>query len=498
MTKNLILKDGWVVSGDAGGSTWPRADVVIEDGRIVAIGPDAGEGRNGESIDASGAVVMPGLINAHSHSDESFQQGVFDNLPLEIWLFECYPPFGFPILSERDYYLRTMLFAIESVRAGVTTVQDDYYHPPATPDAMDGAVTAYTDIGLRAWVTVNMSDVPLLDSFPYARDVFPAGLQREIEAMPSADLATQLALFDTQFAKWHGRDERIRIILAPVGPLWCTAELMGAVNELSERHGIPIHSHTLETRLQAVHAQEVWGKTVVEHLDDLGLLSPRLTIIHGNWLTDHDIELLARNGCCVVHNPLSNLKLGSGTCPVRKLLDAGIGVGLGTDGLASSDTADMIEVIRAASLIHKTGTADFNAWLSAEEAFEMATMGSARSGLMEAEVGSLEVGKQADVILLDRENWGFIPLSNPIRQLAFSVNSEAVRTVIIQGRIVMQDRVISTVDEDELRSEIREAAERYLRDHVPEMKAGAARLRPYFEEIYRRASAAKLETALTR
>ncbi len=492
MADKLILKNGRVVTGDEASAAWPSADVVIEDGRITAIGPGAGDGSDGQTLDASNAVVMPGLINAHLHSNEAFQQGAYDNLPLEIWLGESYPPFGFPMLSERDYYLRTMLAAIESVRAGVTTVQDDYVHPPATPDAMDAAARAYADIGLRAWVTVDMWDMPLLDCVPYARDVIPADLQREIEALPNADCAAQLELFDTQFAAWHGHDERIRIVIAPCGPQRCSVELMEAINELSQRHGIPLHSHTLETRLQAIHAREMWGKTAIEYLDDLGFLMPRLTIVHGIWLTDRDIALLAENGCSVVHNPLSNLKLGSGICPVRKLLDAGVNVALGTDGLATSDTADLIEAIRAASLIHKTGTPDYDAWVSAEETFGMATMGGARSGLMEAEVGSLEVGKRADVILLDRDHWGLIPLTDPIRQLAFSVTSEAVRTVVVEGRIVMRDRVIETVDEDALRGEIREAAERYLRDWVPTMEVGAKRLRPHFEEIYRRANAATL------
>ena len=492
MTDKLILKDGWVVTGSEAGSVWPQADVVIEDGRIAALGPGAAGGHAGETIDASGAVVMPGLINAHLHSNEAFQQGAYDNLPLEIWLGESYPLFGFPILNERDYYLRTMLAAIESIRAGVTTVQDDYVHPPATPDAMDAAIRAYSDIGLRAWVTVDMWDVGLLDCVPYAREVIPGNERREIETLTITDCADWLELFESQFAKWHGHDKRIRIVIAPCGPQRCSAELMEAINDLSERHGIPLHSHTLETRLQAVQAKEMWGKTAVQYLDDLGFLSPRLTIVHGIWLTDGDIALLADNGCSVVHNPLSNMKLGSGVCPVRRLLDAGINVALGTDGLATSDTADLIEAIRAASLIHKTGTHDYGAWVSALEVFRMATIGGARSGLMDADVGSLEVGKRADVILLDRDHWGFIPLTNPIRQLAFSVTSEAVRTVVVDGRIVMRDRVIQTLDEYALKDEIRDAAERYDREWTPKMEAGAKRLRPHFEQIYRRANAVAL------
>ena len=493
----LIVKNGWVVTGDAAGTEWPRADIVIEAGRIEAIGPDAGEGYDGEVIDAAGSVVMPGLINAHLHSNEAFQQGAYDNLPLEIWLGESYPPFGFPFLSERDYYLRTMLAAIESVRAGVTTVQDDYVHPPATPDAMDSAVRAYADIGLRAWVAVDMWDVPLLDCVPHARDVMPADARREIDALPVADRAAQLDLFRIQFDNWHGHDDRIRIIIAPCGPQRCTIGLMEAINALSERHGVPLHSHTLETRLQAVQAHEQWGKTAIEYLDEIGFLSPRLTIVHGIWLNDRDIGLLADNGCSVAHNPLSNMKLGSGTCSIRRLLDAGINVALGTDGLATSDTADLVEAIHAASLIHKNPAMHYGDWVSGAEVFRMATMGGARSGLMECEVGSLEAGKRADVILLDRDHWGFIPLTNPIRQLAFSVTSEAVRTVIIEGRVVMADRKIQTIDEDAIRGEIREAAERYVRDFVPAMEAGAKRLALCFEEIHRRSSAAALEFSQT-
>lgn len=490
----LIVKGGLVVTGDTAGTRWDRADVVINDTNIVAIGPDAGAGYSGTVIDATDTIVMPGLINAHLHSNEGFQQGGYDNLPLEMWLGESYPPFGFPMLSERDCYLRTMLAAIQSIRAGVTTVQDDYVHPPATPEAMHAALKAYRDSGLRAWVSVDMWDQPLVECLPWAKEVIPAGIQDELTAMGGADAAGQLALFETQFARWHGHDGgRIRIILAPCGPQRCTRGLLEAIRDLSAAHDIPIHCHTLETRLQAVHAEAAWGMTAVAFMDGLDLLTPRTTLVHGIWLTEDDIAKIAANGCSVVHNPLSNMKLGSGICPVRRLLDAGINVALGTDGLATSDTADLIEALRAAALIHKTGTGDQTKWVSAEDAFAMATSGGARTGLMADRLGSLEPGKFADLILLDRNHWGFIPLADPVRQLAFSATSEAVRTSIVAGRVVMDDRKIVTLDEDALRAEIREAGERYLRDCVPAMEAGAKRLAPYFAEIYRRAQDAPLD-----
>jgi len=489
----LIVKDGCVVTGDAKDMRYDRADVVIRGDRIVAIGPNAGaEYPDAETIDASNSVVMPGLVNAHLHSNEGFEQGAYDNLPLEPWLLQSYPPFGFPLLSEEDYYLRTMVAAVESIRAGVTTVQDDYVHLPGTPEAQDAAVQAYLDAGLRAWVTVDLWDIGLLDCLPYVRSIIPPSVQREIEALPPTSTREQLALFQRHFENWHGRDGRIRIIIAPCGPQRCSAEMLREIGRLAEALDIPIHSHTLETKLQAVQARQQWGKSVVEYLDELGLLGPRLAIVHGIWLTDRDIALLAEHGCSVVHNPLSNLKLGSGLCPVRKLLDAGINLALGTDGLATSDTADLIEAIRVASLIHKPGTHDYSQWVSAAEVFRMATMGGARSSLMEREVGSLEPDKKADVILLDRDAWGFIPLNDPVRNLAFSVTSEAVRTVVVDGRIVMRDRRILTFDEDAMRARVREAAERFRRERVPAMQAGAKRLEGYIREMYYRAAAEAL------
>lgn len=493
---SLIVEHGCVVTGDAGGTRFDDADIVIGGDRILALGPAAAAAYANapgvERIDARNAVVMPGLINAHLHSNEGFEQGAYDNLPLEPWLLQSYPLWGYPILDGRDYYLRTMVAAVESIRAGVTTVQDDYVHMPGTPDAQDAAIQAYLDAGLRAWVTVDLWDVGLFDCLPYLRALIPASLQREIEALPFTTTRQQLDLFQRHFDKWHGRDGRVRIVIAPCGPQRCTPDMLREIGRLAEALDIPVHSHTLETKLQAVHARQKWGKTVVEYLDEFGLLTPRLTIVHGIWLTDRDIALLAENGCSLVHNPLSNLKLGSGLCPVRKLLDAGVNVALGTDGLATSDTADLIEAIRVASLIHKPGSADYDAWVSAAEVFRMATLGGARTGLMEREVGSLEPGKKADLILLDRDAWGMIPLSDPVRHLAYSLTSEAVRTSIIAGRLVMRDRRILSIDEPALRAEAREAAERFRRERVPAMEEGASRLAPYIRDMYYRAAAEPL------
>ncbi len=491
----LLISGGYVVTGRAGARRWDRADVLIEDDRIAAVGERIEAPPGAEVIEAGGDIVMPGLINAHTHSNESFEPGAYDNLPLELWLLQSYSPFGFALRDGREHYLRAMSCAIQSIRAGVTTVQDDIVYPPSTPDAVDQAMRAYRDSGLRAWVTTDMWDRPFSECLPYVEEVFPAGIRAELDALPGLSGDELLDLYRTHAGNWDGHDGRLRIILAPCGPQRCTEELLAGIAEISAADDVPIHTHTLETRLQAVHARLLHNKTMIEYLDDIGLLGPRTTLVHAIWLTEGDIELMGARGCSIIHNPLSNLKLGSGVAPVRRLLDAGVNVGLGTDGMTSSDTADLIEAIRMASLVHKIGGSDFERWLSADEVFDMATLGGARSGLQGDELGAIEVGRKADVIILDGAHWGLVPLIDPVRQLAFATGSGAVRTSVINGRVVMRDRRIATIDEAALREEIRAAAERFWRDGVPPMRAGAARLEPYMLELVRRAEAEALTVA---
>jgi 5-methylthioadenosine/S-adenosylhomocysteine deaminase len=494
---SMLIKGGYVITGDASGTRHDEADILVDGDRIAAIGRDLASTLPAdrcalEIIDARGAIVMPGLVNAHTHSNEGFEQGAYDNLPLELWLLESYPPWGMPRFSERQHYLRTMVTAIEAIRSGTTTVQDDLLHFFCTPEGLDGAAAAYRDAGLRAVITVTMWDRPITQSLPFAREIIPPDLQAKLGATPPPSADDFLSLFHQHFRRWHGEAGRIRIALGPCGTQRCTDPLLEEVSALSRQHDIPVHCHVLETRTQAVTARELYNTTMIEHMRDVGMLGPRLTINHAIWLTQRDIELLGEHGCSITHNPLSNLKLGSGVCPIRRLQRAGVNVALGTDGLTTSDTADMVEALRAAALLHKIGTADYTEWVSADDAFVMATRGGARSCLAEREIGSLEVGKKADIILLDRGAWGFIPLNDPVRQLAYSVTSEAVTHTIVAGQVLMRDRVITVLDEAAIKAEVIACAERFRRDDMPRMRAGAQRLAPYIAAIYDRAMATPL------
>src|SRR5260370_38150476 len=195
--------------------------------------------------------------------------------------------------------------------------------------------------------------------------------------------------------------------------------------------------HALESKLQAVQAQLLYGRPIVEHLDALGVLTRNLTLNHAIWLTDGEIERLGARGCSISHNPLSNLKLGSGVARVRDLKRAGVNVALGTDGTSTADRADMLRSLGMAALIHRIGDMDYETWVTAEEAFEMATIGSARSTGLADDIGPIEGGKKADLVLLDREDYGFLPLHRPVQQLAYAVNPHALRTRLVSGEAAM-------------------------------------------------------------
>jgi 5-methylthioadenosine/S-adenosylhomocysteine deaminase len=468
-------------------------DVLIEGNRITAVGGDlgeAGDATGATRIDCRERLVIPGFVNAHTHSNESFEQGFYDALPLEVWLLWKYPPFAIPRLPERVHYLRTMLLAIECVRSGYTTVQDDLINQLADPAAFDGSAGAYRDIGLRANVTTSMWDRPAAASMLWLDDLATADQQAAYRRLDGVGWQDQIALFERNFARWHGAGEgRLRVILGPVGPQWCSDDLLLAATEISRERRLPVHTHTLESRMHAVQGEAIYGRTIVGHLAGIGVLQPNFTLNHAIWLTDRDIDLVAEAGSCITHNPMSNLKLGAGVARVRDFLKAGIPVGLGSDGTSTSDRADAFRSLALAAVLHRVDDQDYETWTTAADAFAMATSGAARTAGLADEVGILEPGRLADVVLVDKADYGLIPLKRPVSQLVYAVNSDAVRTVIVDGIVVMDERRLTRVDEAALKAEIREEAERYLRDHVPVMEAQARRFESYWRAAHMRVAA---------
>ncbi|MBL8574976.1 MAG: amidohydrolase family protein, partial [Hyphomicrobiaceae bacterium] len=335
--------------------------------------------------------------------------------------------------------------------------------------------------------TTSMWDRPAAASMLWFDELATAAQQTEYRKLAGVDWRDQIALFERNAARWHGAgDGRIRAILGPVGPQWCSDELLQAATEISLARHLPVHTHTLESRMHAVQGEALYGKTIVEHLAEIGVLQPLFTLNHAIWLTDRDIELIAAAGCCITHNPMSNLKLGAGIARVRDLLKAGIPVGLGSDGTSTSDRADAFRSLALAAILHRVDAHDYETWTTAADAFAMATSGAARTAGLERDAGIIEAGRFADISLIDKSDYGLIPLKRPLSQLVYAVNSDAVRTVIVDGAVVMDERRLTRIDEQAIKAEIRDEAERYLRDHVPVMEAQARRFESYWRAAHMR------------
>ncbi len=441
----------------------PPVDIMVRHGVIEAIVPTvAGAALAPADIDGRRLIAFPGFVNAHAHSNESFEHGAYEGEPLEVWLALSYPPLRDEALPPRWHYLRAMVLALQSLRSGVTALHDDFLNPGCDAEALEQVLDAYRDAGLRATVAVTLADRPYLDGLPGARALCPPALARQLDRRAPRDVASQRDFFEAAWSRLTARAEpRLGLSLGPRGPQRCTPELMATVAGLAARYRTPVQMHVLETRTQAVCAQQQYGKTFVQVLDEVGLLGERLVLNHAVWLTPDDVARIAARGARVVHNPLSNFKLASGLCPLRRLHAAGVQVALGTDGAATGDSLDYVDTLRMAALVHTLGDSAEAPALRAADVVTMATRHGAASMGAEGRFGEIAVGQRADLTLLDARDAAFVPLNDAQRQLCFAATSRAVHTVVVDGEVVFTGGRCLRVDEAALREEIAEAAEAF-------------------------------------
>jgi len=283
--------------------------------------------------------------------------------------------------------------------------------------------------------------------------------------------------------KWDGENGHLHVALAPSAPQRCTDEFLLTLDELSRSKGVPINLHVQETRVQATAGPVFYGKTIVEHVAEIGMLSERLSVIHGVWLNSHDIQLLAANGTSMVHNPVCNFRIKSGIAPIREMLDAGVNVALGCDNNCANDVQNMFQSMKLAALLPEVEGPEFGDWEPAREALRMATASGARALGMQDAIGSIEVGKRADIVLLDLNEHAFTPLNNPVHQLVYSEAGSSVDTVLVNGNVVMENKEFVNLDEKALLQEAREIGLSLRKEHQ-KAKQWADELRPYLERMY--------------
>jgi 5-methylthioadenosine/S-adenosylhomocysteine deaminase len=440
--------------------------VCLENDRITAIAPDLPP--QGTLIDGRNKLLLPGFVNAHTHSSEMWQRGMIPPLPLELWLCCLY---DFAPLEPEQIYLSALGTAIETLLTGGTTVVDHLVLIEGKErETIAAAVRAYREAGIRAYVA------PLIQDESGSAGLPSHGTPIDRTPPPGATEAV-LDLMQEAVELWHRPDEGINMVVAPTGIQLCSDALFKGCVELSDRYNLCRHAHLLESKAQTILAQEKYGGSAVAHLQRLGYLSPRTSLAHCVWLTDADIEILAATQSTVVHNPLSNLRLGSGIAPLLKYRSAGVNVTFGCDGSASNDSQDLLEAVKIGSILHNVTDFDYRHWITPRQAVEMASLGGAKGLAMADQMGSLTVGKKADLVMYDLKSLALLPRTDPIGLLILGRPVQAVDSVWVNGKQVIAAGNVTTIEVDRLRQDLFEQSQGYGERTSPSREANEAHYR---------------------
>jgi 5-methylthioadenosine/S-adenosylhomocysteine deaminase len=427
---DILVTNGYVLTMNAEGKKFESGAVAIQKDKIVALGPAEEFYSQGASkiIDAQGGIVMPGLINSHTHAAMTCFRGLADDLPLMTWLNDHIFP-AEAMLDQDKVYFGALLACAEMIMSGTTCFTDMYLFEDATAMAAKHA-------GVRAVVGEVLYDFPSPNYGP---------IEKGFEY-------TQM-LVD----KWRD-DPLITIAVEPHSPYLCSPDLLKKAAKMARENDIPLIIHLSETKSEVDQVRKRYGKTPTGHLADLDVMGPNLIACHCVVLTDKDMELLRKFDVKVAHNPQSNMKLASGIAPVSELLEKGICVGLGTDGCASNNNLDMFSEMSVAAKVHKVNTGDPTV-LDAKTVLEMSTRNAARALGLSSLIGSLEPGKKADLIVVNTSKPHLTPMYSPESHLVYSARGSDVETVVIEGRVVMEDGKILSMDVQKAMETVREIAE---------------------------------------
>ncbi|NJE85449.1 N-ethylammeline chlorohydrolase [Thermococcus sp. CX2] len=420
----ILIKNGYVIYGE--NLEVIKADVLIESNKIVEVAKNINKSAD-TVIDAKGKVVSPGFVNLHTHSPMGLFRGLADDLPLMDWLQNHIWPNEAKLTREYTK-VGAYLGALEMIKTGTTTFLDMYFF-------MDAVAEVTLESGLRGYLSYGMIDLG-----------DPEKTEKEIkEALRTMEFIEGL------------NSERVQFVFGPHAPYTCSLALLKEVRRLANEHGKMITIHVSETMAEIGQISERYGKSPVVLLDEIGFLGRDVIIAHGVWLDSRDIHILARSGVTVAHNPASNMKLASGVMPLQRLLNAGVNVGLGTDGSASNNNLDMLDEMKLAALLHKVHNLDPTV-ADAKTVFRMATVNGARALGLKA--GIIKEGYLADVAIIDFNKPHLRPINNVVSHLVYAANGNDVETTIVNGEMLMLDREVLTLDEEKILSEAEKVIEK--------------------------------------
>ncbi|MGF1683082.1 amidohydrolase [Photobacterium minamisatsumaniensis] len=428
---DLLIKNATVLTMNNEKTVYENGLVAVKENKIFAVtdGSDVKEYKATKTIDANGDIVMPGLINTHTHVSMTVFRSMADDVPdrLHRYIF----PLESKLVSRDMVRIGAQLGNVEMVKGGVTTYADMYYFEDEVAKTVD-------EIGMRAVLGETVIKFPVADA---------ANAEEGIK-------------YAVNFIKEYKDHPRITPAFAPHAPYTNTTETLQKITELSKKYDVPVMIHLAESeRENQVIAERSGGKSPVEYMADIGALTPNLIGAHVINVSDSDIELLKKHDVGVAHNMSANIKSAKGVAPAPKMLEKGVRIGLGTDGPMSGNTISTLDEFNQVAKVHKLVSQD-RAAMPPIQVIEMATIGAARALHMEDTIGSLEIGKLADIIVVDTTAPNMVPVYNPYSALVYSAYATNIKHTIVDGQILMEDRNMLTVDEDAIREEALEFADK--------------------------------------
>ena len=422
---SILIKNALILSPNTNFKN--KQSILIKDNLIAEISSQIDESNASKIIDATGKIVIPGLINTHTHLSMTLFRGLADDLSLDSWLNDHIWPME-ANLNGDFCYIGALLGAVELIKSGTTTFSDMYFY-------MEDVARAIDEAGIRAVLSYGMID-------------FGDEEKRKNE------IKANLELFEACDGMADGR---IKVFFGPHSPYTASEELLIKVRELADEYNMGIHIHVSETQKEIEDVSSQKGLRPFEYLDKIGFLGPDVVAAHSVWLSDNEIEIIKKNNVKISHNPCSNMKLASGVAPVSKLIENDICVSIGTDGASSNNNLDLIEELKTASLLQKVSTLDPKV-LNSDEAIAMGTIKGAEALGLESEIGSIEVGKKADIILIDTNSANMVPDSSSLSSnIIYSANGSNVDTTNCDGKILMENKKLVVLDEEEIYKKARQA-----------------------------------------
>jgi guanine deaminase len=434
----IVVRNGRVL--DITGRCAPHADILIDGDTIAEVGTSGLTApADAAVIDASDRLIHPGLINAHTHGHGNLSKGMGDRWTLELLLTAA--PWISGNRTTEDKYLTTYIGALEMLMKGCTACYDlTVEFPQPTPEGLSACAKAYVDAGMRAVVAPMVASLTLYEAIPGLLDVLPPALQSDVARLRLAPYEASLAAMRQVLKDWRFDREQVRPAVAPTIPHHCSDAFLRGCAELAREFGVGLHSHIQESKVQVIVGLQTYGKTQTAHLQDLGLLGPDFVAAHGVWLDDEDIARLADHGASVAHNPGSNMRLGNGIAAVKAMLQRRLNVGIGTDGAACCDNQNMYESMRVASYGSKAQGPDTGRWLATEEILTAATEGSARALGLGDRLGKIAKGYKADLVFIDLTHVNWMPVNDTTNQLVHTEDGTGVHSVMVGGKVVVENR----------------------------------------------------------